>query len=125
MSIELAMEVVPIMEKQPGYCTLCGGCPQDDEGPLPVIDTHSEVNWGDNLYVCSECGGIIAGLLGYEMPEVVAEAKSALIAEKKAHQKTMAKLERLEDRVKTIVAGRRAVKEIKSTAGTGGRRGAS
>lgn len=112
----MALEFVDVMSEEPGHCTLCHGTPTDMDGhPLPSIHVPGlDVNWGESVYICLECAGVIADLI----ERVDEEEHRALQKEYQQISKEYAKVRRayakVSKRLKAIVAGEKAKKEVKS-----------
>lgn len=60
------LEVVPTMQENPGCCAFCAQNPMDEDNtPLPAIQVVGvDFDWGNTVYVCSTCCGLIADLMG-------------------------------------------------------------
>lgn len=64
------------MRESPGQCTLCGCVPVDEtqemKPPLPAVHAVGlDVNWGDSVYICWTCSGVIADLVDRPASETV------------------------------------------------------
>lgn len=54
------------MELLPHTCILCGQGPTDNDGnqQTVIFAEGVDVDWGNAVYICGECGEIIADLMG-------------------------------------------------------------
>jgi|SRR5450755_2614311 len=54
------------MPLQPCTCLLCGTTPMEDDGTLKraIFAEGVDVDWGNSVYICWECGELIADLVG-------------------------------------------------------------
>jgi hypothetical protein len=57
---------VPVMDLQPGCCAHCGQTPTNDDGTYKeaLFTEGVDIDWGNALYTCWDCGEIIADLMG-------------------------------------------------------------
>lgn len=115
MAMELTKHGMP---GKPNYCMACRGVPLslEDGSPLPAIDLNTDINWGENAYICWECAEIIGDLVG--------RVKRADYDElKQSHETTLEDFHGLEDaynelkeKVAKMVNGAKAKRDLKSAA---------
>lgn len=111
MPIRLTNQIV----QNPATCLICSTTPTDVEGRiLPMIDTEIDVNWGDNLYICSECLGIMAELSGWVEPGEIEALKQELIDYKRRLKKVTKLLTREKARNEAMLGGKRAIQELRA-----------
>jgi hypothetical protein len=80
-----------------------------EEGrPKEAIDTNVDVDWGNNLYICSECASVIADLLGRVEVEDHQDLKLKHRELKNSHKALRTKFKALERDYNRVVAGRKA-----------------
>lgn len=112
------LEIVKAMKESPGCCTLCGCAPVDettaDRKPLPAIHVvGADVNWGDHIYICWVCVGLMADMADRPSEEKVQKVISQAKFQKKRADKAEKKYDALKTRVDQILAGKKAVKAVK------------
>lgn len=110
------IELVTTLDKEPASCGVCGTVPCTADGdPKPMIDTHVDVNWGENLYICEECIGVIAGLYGYQTEEEHIAELNRLKRDHEEHLKSYeelkGELKKERKRNKAIEKGKKALRE--------------
>lgn len=103
------IDLVDNMMKPPGRCGICNTTPHDDEGnPLPAIDTHVDVDWGNNFYICDECADVICDLKGRVTPEELQKLRADYLQLKRDHKRLRTRFREQSDNLKRILAGKRA-----------------
>lgn len=112
----MTIQLVEVLHKNPACCYFCNGVPVDLEGNvLPMVDTEAEANWGDNIYVCSECATVIAALFGYQTEtehiEQLEKAQNKVTELKRELKKTEKALLKEEGRNKVIDKAKKAMRE--------------
>lgn len=68
----MPLEIVTGMPLQPSCCTLCGGNPIDEstgEQIKAIYASGVDIDWGNSVYICWECGHLIADLVGRSTKE--------------------------------------------------------
>jgi hypothetical protein len=112
----MSWTIVNGMAEIPNCCTACGGNSADFEGnqQQALWAEGVDIDWGGNLYLCWECGNIIASLVGRttkegfdaltQKYEALLEAHAELERE---HEETQAEV----DRIREGVAARRRIRE--------------
>jgi hypothetical protein len=80
---------------------------------LPMIDGEIDVNFGDSLYICSECVGIMARLFGYVEPEVIEDFKERYELGQGELETREYELEQANERIETFVKAKAAIKAVK------------
>lgn len=111
----MGLILVTGMPLQPHSCVCCGKGPRDENGEVRdnVFAEAVDINWGDSVYICPECGFVIGGLYGMLREDEVEELQREL----KKLEGVEDKYKKLNERVKKILAGNKAKKEVKD--GTG------
>jgi len=114
----MALELVPAMKETPATCLFCGCTPTDENGqPLPAVtDSTIDVNWGDSVYVCWTCAGLIADLIDRPDASLVEQMKGRVKFEKARADKATAELAKAKKRLDAIVQGQQAVRAVKKEA---------
>lgn len=102
----------------PGCCLLCASNPVDEtkaEKPLlPFIHVPGlDVNWGDSVYICWNCAGVMADLLGRPAEEKVKAVLRGAKLQKKANEKLVKEVEELRSVVAALIAGEDAIEKAK------------
>src|SRR5512139_76246 len=100
------IDVVDVMRKAPGRCLVCSTTPMEDGKPKRAIDLNTDVDWGDNAYLCDECVDVICDLWGRVDEQTYSELKSKHEELKLRHRTLRRRFKELEARIKTIVKGR-------------------
>lgn len=98
MMLELGM-----MTNSPGQCTLCGNVPMDEtkeiKTPLPAIHAVGvDVNWGDDLYICWTCAGVVADLIDRPSTERWSRVRAAAKTHKSQNEELAERNKFLEER---------------------------
>lgn len=112
------LQLVDTMSQIPGHCLLCNCVPKDEtkEVPTPLPAVHAvglDVDWGNSVYICWNCAGLIADLVDRPAEEKVLKVTSRLKFEKARADKATQRVDELEKRIKVMVEGRKAVKASK------------
>lgn len=112
----MGLIMVTGMPLQPHSCVLCGKGPRDENGEIRdnIFAEAIDVNWGDSIYICPECGHIIGGL--YDM--VTEDEVEELQRKADALDVLQEKHDALNNRVRKILDGGKARKEVVES-GTG------
>lgn len=85
------MQVTDAYVLAPGECRICGG------NRTPAIDTLREIDtwgWDGRLYICHECAGSMAQLLGWVPPDKHGELLELTKTLKKERDQAVADLEK-------------------------------
>ena len=96
------MQIVNTYTLNPGQCHLCAG------NRTPVIDTLRDIDrhgWEGRLYICFECAGGMAQLIGWAPPdkhEDMVELAASLKKKNTALEKKVASLKKFEEAVKEL-----------------------
>ena len=107
------IDMVRVMTKPPGRCGICNTTPMEDGKPLPAIDTNVDVDWGNNLYICSECINVIADLAG-RVDEADHDNLVTAHEDLKASHKTLRRRFKEQEReMEIMLEGRRAESKAK------------
>lgn len=87
----------------PGDCFICSCRPVDEKGELYefVYVEGMDINWGETPYICWDCAGIIADLIG--RPE--AEKIKAVLRGAKLQKKHNGKLVKENEELRAAVTG--------------------
>lgn len=106
------------MTENPGCCLFCGSTPVDetkeDHPPLPAVHAAGfDVNWGDEVYICWTCAGIIADLLDRPSRKKVQAVYDGMKLQKKENGKVVKRNEKLQSQVDRLLAGRKAEREVR------------
>lgn len=112
----MPLKLVEVMRENPGTCLICGGTPTEDGEILPSVHAEGlDVNWGDSVYFCYECSGMIADLI--DRPSLKTWQST-----NDAHEKLLEDFHTLEEEVKAlrefkekVIGGREAIREAKTT----------
>jgi hypothetical protein len=106
----MALVLVTGMPLEPHSCVCCGGGSRDADGEIDqsVFAEAVDINWGDSVYICRTCVRVIAELFGFRTPEDVKELEDKIEALKEYKKK----YKKLDERVKTMLDGARARKEV-------------
>jgi hypothetical protein len=109
-------QIVTGMPEVPNCCAVCGGNPVDFSGhqQKALWAEGVDIDWGGNLYLCWDCGEIVADLVGRatregfdkltEKYEALVEEHAELVRE---HEETQAEV----DRIREGVAASRRIKQ--------------
>jgi hypothetical protein len=104
------------MSEVPNCCVVCGGNPVDFEGTQrqALWAEGVDIDWGGSLYLCWECGEIVADLMGRatregfdkltQKYEALQEEHTALVEEHEEQQKEI-------DKIREGVAASRRIRE--------------
>jgi hypothetical protein len=96
-------------------CTACGQVPKDDDGPLPAYNAVGvDVDWGNHLFICATCAGILAELHGCATPEETVKMKKVMKLQAASIEAAEKKLREQQDKIDRVVAGAKARKELKN-----------
>jgi len=102
-------------------CIFCNCVPHDDtkENRPPLDMFHArgvDVNWGEDANICQICAGVMADMM--DRPSAEAHEKLYKQARQSAdkYNELLAKYEAQSERIRTILAGRKATKEQKEAA---------
>lgn len=90
----------------PNCCLLCAGAPidetKDDHPMYPfIVAVGMDVNWGESVYICWLCAGIIADLV--DRPS--AEKFAAVLRGAKLQKKHNEKLVKVNEELRQVVRG--------------------
>lgn len=100
------IDLVDVMKKPPGQCGICNTSPSGVDGKLlKAIDTNVDVDWGNNLYICSECVNVISDLFD----RVTTEEHQRVVNELKdltaRHRRLRRRYKDLEERAGKMASG--------------------
>jgi hypothetical protein len=112
------LELVTKMTQSPATCLLCHNSPVDetreDRRPLPAIFAPGlDVNWGESVYICAGCVGLMADLMDRPAQAEVEKIESRKDFLEKRMKKVSAELDTTKARLDKIIAGKKAVKEAR------------
>lgn len=109
----MGLILVTGMPLQPHSCVTCGKGPRDENGEIRenVFAEAVDINWGDSVYICPECGLVIGELYGM-LSEQDAETLRDRVKELEEYEQ---KYNDLSKRVKKILEGNKARKEVKES----------
>lgn len=110
----MAMELVPVMVKQPGTCFVCGTTPYDGKNPKEAIDLNRDYDWGNNAYICSECGHLIATLLDYPDIDKIKKLLKKVKSQEETIEELETKIKKQDEQLDRIRDGSKAVKEVRA-----------
>lgn len=112
------LTVVTGMALQPNVCTLCGSNPNNDDGTAKkaIFAEGVDIDWGNSVYICWECGELIADLMGRATRRGFDELELKHEALLTAHAELEEAHERQEALVEKIREGSAAQKTLKSAA---------
>lgn len=98
-------------------CTACGQAPRDDDNNfLPAYTADGvDVDWGNDLYICFKCAGIISGLHGCLNPEETEALEKRVQNLEDANEEKGTRLEEQAARIETILNGAKARKALKES----------
>lgn len=106
----MGLILVSGMPLQPHCCVVCGKGPRDESGNIRenVFAEAVDINWGDSVYICPECGTVIGELYGMVPPDDVEELQRKADAYDELEDKYI----QLNARVRKILDGKKARKEV-------------
>lgn len=106
----MGLILVSGMPLQPHTCVTCGKGPRDESGNIRenVFAEAVDINWGDSVYICPECGTVIGELYGMLREDDVEDLRKKA----DAYDELEKKYDKLNKRVKQMVKGARAKKEV-------------
>lgn len=107
------IDLVDNMRKAPGKCLACNTTPNENGKPLPAIDLNVDVDWGNNAYICAECGGIIADLLGRPSAEEFEALKREYDQLTKDHTKLSTRHKKRGEELVDLAAGKKVERRVK------------
>ena len=99
----------------PGDCFICSCKPVDEEGrPREFVYPEGmDINWGEVPYICWDCAGIIADLVGRPDAEKIRAVVRGARLQKKHNVKLGAENEELRAAVTALLEGRDASEKAK------------
>src|SRR4051812_29773187 len=106
----MGLILVEGMPLQPHNCVCCGKGPRDENGDIRenVFAEAIDINWGDSVYICPECGIVIGGLYGMLREDEFEELTNRLEELEGIEEK----YDQLNERVRRILEGNKARKEV-------------
>lgn len=107
------IDLVDTMTKAPGRCGICNTTPTENGHPLPAIDTHVDVDWGNNFYICDECANVICDLMGRVTVKEHKTVKRDLRKLGDDHQRLRKRYERRERELEALAAGKKVEKRVR------------
>lgn len=111
------IDIAANMNKPPGRCGICNTTPNDLDGsPKPAIDTHVDVDWGNNLYICAECVDVICELSGRVTEETHQRVKSSLKQLKRDHENLRNKFQKQSADLKKLAEGKKIERRVRRAA---------
>lgn len=115
----MMFKLVDTMEQSPSHCVVCRGRPANHDGELPsVLAPGVDVNFGEALYICAECGPIIGklfGLVDKETHKELRETHRVALRDLHALENEAAELKEKLDRIRDGNAALRSVRKSKSS----------
>lgn len=102
----------------PHTCAVCGNGPTTNEGDQRqcIYAEGVDINWGDSLYICWDCGEIVADLVGRVTREGFDKLQEKYDSLKAEHDELLASHEEQEALLDKIREGNRAQKTIREKA---------
>jgi hypothetical protein len=102
------------MPQIPHACVACGSNPRDEAGnPEECVFLEGvDVDWGSAVYLCKTCSGIIIQLWTGKTVEQISELRGQLKLARQELKDVKKKNKALNDKVKTILKGKRAEEEV-------------
>lgn len=99
----------------PGDCFICSCKPVDESGSPRefVYPEGMDINWGEVPYICWDCCGIIADLIGRPDEEKIRAAVRGARLQKKHNTKLVAENEELRASLQAVLDGREASEKAK------------
>jgi hypothetical protein len=107
------IDLVVVMKKPPGRCGICNTTPMVNGRPAEALDTNVDVDWGNNFYICKECGNVIADLLGRVDEGDFEELKDKHGQLLESHKTLRRRFKEQEEKMETIIKGRQAETNVK------------
>jgi hypothetical protein len=99
----------------PGDCFICSCRPVDEEGELRefIYPEGMDINWGETPYICWDCAGIMADLIGRPDAEKIKAVLRGARLQKKHNTKLLAENEELRTSLQALLDGREASEKAK------------
>ena len=106
------------MPEQPNCCLTCGGTPSNDDGTQkPAIYADGvDVDWGNSVYICWDCGELIADLMGRATRGGFDDLTEKYEELKAQHEELLEEHEKQEALIEKIREGSAAQKTLKTKA---------
>lgn len=100
----------------PHTCILCGQGPTDNEGnqQTVIFAEGVDVDWGNSVYICGECGEIIADLMGRVTREGFDHLTDSFETLQVAHADLLVEHEQQEELLDKIREGSAAQRTVRS-----------
>ena len=116
------MAQIVMTTKVKGTCIICNGMPVDEtketRPPLPMFHAVGvDVNWGEDCNICKICAGVMADLMGRPDELKVRKLSNQFQALKADHDDLIERFDEYREKVKSLVAGKKAHKELKEIEG--------
>lgn len=113
----MPLVVVKGMELSPNACVLCGSNPGDENTGEPkkaIFAEGVDIDWGNSVYICWECGNVIADIVGRSTKEGFdkLEADNEELQEK--YDELLERYEADHELVERIRSGNDAIKKVKA-----------
>lgn len=110
------LELVDRMEQMPGSCLLCGCVPVDEtkaeKPPLPaVFAVGLDVDWGNSVYICWVCAGLIADMIDRPDRKKVEAVFRGAKLQKLRNKKLMKELTEVKDKFQKLLEAQEVVKQ--------------
>lgn len=106
--------IVNGMPMTPHACAGCGNNPRDEDNE-PVANAFAEgvdIDWGGSLYICRDCVRVLAELYGYIVPREAEELRARV----EELEEVESAFEEYRNKVKVLINGNKAKKELKNSA---------
>lgn len=109
--------VVQGMKLRPYRCVACGNTgEQGEDGPPKAFFAEgADVNWGDSLYLCESCVGVLGQLAGMVSEEEHELVKTKLENLERRHEELQQEYDRQDERIERMLDGVKAKKEATQT----------
>jgi hypothetical protein len=106
------------MPEQPQCCVACGGNPADFEGNQrqALWAEGVDIDWGNMLYLCWDCGEIIADLVGRATRGGFDDLTKKYETLRETHAQLLLEHEELKETVDKILNGAAARRRLKEVA---------
>jgi len=113
----MTLVIVHAMELSPYTCLLCSTNPVDDDGnPKKSIFAEGvDVDWGNSVYICEECGDLIVDLMGRSTKEGFDRVTAQRDDLREKYNALLTDYEEQQELVDKIREGSEAIKKVKAT----------
>lgn len=105
----------------PGDCFICSSRPVDEKGDPRefVYPEGMDINWGEVPYICWDCCGIIADLIGRPDAEKIKAVLRGAKLQKKHNGKLLAENKELREAVQGLINGSEDLEKAKELMANG------